>query len=123
MAFYYPGMELKQYVETPTTDLVADSALSMTAGPAPSPTPRPTVMPTTLTPTGDQYLAMVSNIEEDSTLNLRQEPNLNADIVMRLQYNQTLLVLSTCPEDGWVEVQTDVVTGYVMEKYLTTISE
>ncbi len=123
LAFYYPGMELKQYVETPTTDLVADSALSMTAGPAPSPTPRPTVMPTTLTPTGDQYLAMVSNIEEDSTLNLRQEPNLNADIVMRLQYNQTLLVLSTCPEDGWVEVQTDVVTGYVMEKYLTTISE
>lgn len=119
--FYYPGMELKRYPEMPVQIANADSALSETAGPAPSPTPRPTLMPVTQTAAQGQWYAEVTEIADDSSLNLRAAPSLNAEIAMRLYKGQRLLVAERCPEEGWVRVLTDAAEGYVMEKYLTRI--
>ena len=38
---------------------------------------------------------------------------------MRLYKGQKLIVLEECPQEGWVKVRTDVIEGYVMEKFLT----
>ena len=119
LAFYYPGLTLMRYAEEPLTLTRPEEALSATAGPAPSPTPRPTVMPLTQQPQADQWIALVTEIDDDSSLNLRETPDLNGNIQMRLYKNQRLLVLERCAEDGWVKVRTDMAEGYVMEKYLT----
>lgn len=119
LKFYYPGMELMRYPEQPRRITKPDEALLATAGPAPSPTPRPTLMPVTLEKQDGQWYAEVTEIAEDSSLNLRSEPSLNGTIAMRLYKGQRLLVLERCPEEGWVHVQTDAVEGYVMENYLT----
>ena len=119
LAFYYPGMELRQYNENVIVSLKGDEALMSTAGPAPSPTPRPTLMPSTMQAQDGQWFAQVTGVDDDSTLNLRSAPDLGGDIVMRLYKYQRLLVLERCPEEGWVKVRTDVAEGYVVEKYLT----
>lgn len=119
LSFYYPGMELKRYPEQSFDYAEAENALTENAGPAPSPTPRPTLMPTTLQPQGEQWVALVTEIDADSSLNLRAQPYLNADILMRLYKNQRLLVIEKCTQEGWVKVRTDVIEGYVMEKYLS----
>lgn len=119
LAFYYPGLTLMRYAEEPLTLVRPEAALSATAGPAPSPTPRPTVMPLTQQPQAGQWIALVTQIDDDSSLNLRETPDLNGNILMRLYKNQRLLVLERCAEEGWVKVRTDAAEGYVMEKYLT----
>ena len=63
------------------------------------------------------YLAVVSNIDDDSTLNLREQPNTSADVIRRLYKNQPLIVLSVS-KDGWAHVKTDVMEGYVRSEYL-----
>lgn len=119
LGFYYPGMKLRQYQNNIRRFAKVDEALSATAGPAPSPTPRPTLMPSTMVALEDQWFAYVTEIADDSSLNLRSIPSMNGDIQMRLYKNQRLLVIERCPEEGWVHVKTDVAEGYVMEKYLT----
>lgn len=119
LAFYYPGMDLIQFPEQPRNHIYTEEALLATAGPAPTPTPRPTLMPLSLTPKKGQWYAAVTEIAEDSSLNLRAEPTLNAEILMRLYKGQRLLVLEKAFEDGWVHVITDSAEGYVLEKYLT----
>lgn len=119
IAFYYPGLELMRYEDQPAQMTQPEAALAATAGPAPTPTPRPTVMPMTLTPAEGQWLAAVTEIDADSSLNLRETPELSGTILMRLYKGQRLLVLERCPEEGWVKVRTDVAEGYVMEEYLT----
>ena len=116
LAFYYPGMGLVSY-DTGSAPLPTLNAELM-ATPAPSPTPRPTLMPvsTTQMPEG-AYLAVVSNIDEDSTLNLREQPNTSAEVIRRLYKNQPLIVLSVS-KDGWAHVKTDVMEGYVRSEYL-----
>ena len=95
-----------------------NAELMATPAPTPSPTPRPTLMPvsTNQMPEG-AYLAIVSNIDEDSTLNLREQPNTSAEIIRRLYKNQPLIVLSVS-KDGWAHVKTDVMEGYVRSEYL-----
>lgn len=118
LAFYYPGMGLVSYdtgsVPLPTLDM----ELMATPAPTPSPTPRPTLMPVSADhlPEG-AYLAVVSNIDDDSTLNLREQPNTSADVIRRLYKNQPLIVLSVS-KDGWAHVKTDVMEGYVRSEYL-----
>lgn len=119
LAFYYPGMNLMQYPEQASVLLLDEGALSATAGPAPTPTPRPTLMPVTQEAQEGQWFALVTEIDDDSSLNLRAEPSLSADVLMRLYKNQRLLVLGRCEEEGWVQVRTDAAEGYVMESYLT----
>ena len=109
-----------QYPENDIALPAEEAELAATAGPAPSPTPRPTLMPATMEAAGGQWYALVTGIDDDSSLNLRATPELNGEIVMRLYKNQRLLVLERCQEEGWVKVKTDVAEGYVVEKYLTT---
>lgn len=119
LAFYYPGMTLLRYPETPVKYAPVEDSLIQSPGPAPTVTPRPTLMPVTLTPADGQWLATVTEIAIDSSLNLREQPSLNSAILTRLYHGQQLLVEERCPEDGWVKVRTDTAEGYVMEKYLT----
>lgn len=119
LAFYYPGMTLMRYPEEDAHFTEPDPQLKATAGPAPTPTPRPTPMPLTLKAEEGQWYASVTEIDDDSSLNLRSEPDLNSEILTRLYKNQRLLVVERCEEDGWVKVRTDTIEGYVVEKYLT----
>ena len=117
--FYYPGMSLMRYDFAESALPAAPEALAATPGPAPTPTPRPTLMPVSEQPADGQWIALVTGIDDDSSLNLRSLPDLSGDIVMRLYKNQRLLVLERCEEEGWVKVRTDAAEGYVMESYLT----
>ena len=119
LAFYYPGMSLMRYDFAESALPAAPEALAATPGPAPTPTPRPTLMPVSDQPSDGQWIALVTGIDDDSSLNLRSLPDLSGDIVMRLYKNQRLLVLERCEEEGWVKVRTDAAEGYVMESYLT----
>lgn len=119
LAFYYPGMELVQFPEQKRVNAAVDEYLLSTPGPAPTVTPRPTLMPVSLVAEDGQWYAVVTEIADDSSLNLRSAPGLNSDILMRLYKGQRLLVVERCPEDGWVHVFTDAAEGYVMERYLT----
>ena len=119
IAFYYPGLTLMRYEDQPAQMTQTEAALAATPGPAPTPTPRPTLMPMTLTPQEGQWLATVTEIDDDSSLNLRKTPDLGGEILMRLYKGQQLLVLERCPQEGWVKVRTDVAEGYVVEDYLT----
>ena len=119
LAFYYPGMTLMRYTVTPVELPTVAPQLMETAGPIPTPTPRPTLMPVTeALPVGAWY-ATVTGIDDDSSLNLRAQPDTSGTILQKLYKNQQLIVLEECPQDGWVRVRTDAVEGYVMEKFLT----
>ena len=123
LSFYYPGMVLKRVqadaMELPTAppDLVESPA------PPATPTPRPTLMPVTGDLPEGAYLAAVSNINDDSSLNLREEPSTASPIVMRLYKNQQLVVLETCEDPAWVKVKTDVIEGYVMVSFLEKVEK
>lgn len=118
--FYYPGMDVMQYNAQRAPMPTINAELMATPMPTPSPTPRPTHMPVTTKklPKG-AYLAVVSNISEDSSLNLRQSPSLGADVIRRLYKDQKLIVLKTSA-DGWAHVKTDVIEGFVRSEYLQT---
>ena len=66
-----------------------------------------------------EYLAVVANIDEDSSLNLRESPSLSADVRRRLYKDQQLIVMSVS-SDGWAHVRTDAIEGYVRAEYLQT---
>ena len=120
LSFYYPGMTVMSYAGEKRPMPTPDMKLMATPAPTPSPTPRPTLMPVTKDkmPKG-AYVAVVSNISEESSLNLRMEPTLSSDILRRLYKNQELIVLEDT-KDGWSHVKTDVIEGYVRSEYLQT---
>ena len=119
LAFYYPGAVIKQYSGEPAPLPTPQPLLAQDPGPAPTATPRPTLMPVTKEdlPEGAR-LAIVENIAQDSTLNLRAKPSAGASIVMRLYWHQELIVLEKSDVPGWVHVKTDDIEGYVMESFL-----
>ena len=125
LKFYYPGMELSKVqagaIPLPTTP--AD--LAATLAPPATPTPRPTLMPVSGAnlPEG-AYLAAVTEIDDDSSLNLRAEPSQGAEILRRLYKYQKLIVLGPAADDpAWVKVKTDVIEGYVMASFITEVAE
>ncbi len=118
--FYYPGMELKKMETTRPLPSAVPSVFLATPGPIPTATPRPTLMPVTDTPGESQWIARVTGIAANSTLNLRALPDMTSDIIMQLFFGQELLVLERL-EGGWLRVKTDVVQGYVMEKYVHSV--
>ena len=118
LKFYYPGMQLMRYPEADIALPVLDTEHLAVPGPRPTPTPRPTLMPVTGEAKGDEWYAVVWEITDESTLNLRAMPDMSGEILMRLYKNQRLLVVERCPEEGWVKVKTDAVEGYVMESFL-----
>ena len=122
LAFYYPGMVLmrvragEQVLPTPPP------ALAATPAPPATPTPRPTLMPVTTDalPEG-AWVARVTNIEDNSSLNLRAEPSQASEILMRLYKDQRLIVLETCEDPAWAHVRTDVAEGFVMVSFLEAV--
>ena len=124
MDFYYPGLTLMKAQSGAPVLPTAPAELSATLAPPATPTPRPTLMPATMTddlPEG-AYLAAVTEIDDDSSLNLREEPSQGADILRRLYKYQQLIVLGPAEEEGWVHVKTDVMEGYVMASFITPVS-
>ena len=118
LAFYYPGMELMRTGSAQPALPTVQPELAATPGPPATPTPRPTLMPVTGELPEGAYLAAVTGIEDDSSLNLRAEPNTASEILMRLYKHQQLIVLETCEDPAWVKVRTDVIEGYVMVSFL-----
>ena len=120
LSFYYPGMEIEYYELARNPVPTPDMNIMATPAPTASPTPRPTLMPVTTgsMPKGS-YLAVVANIDDDSSLNLRESPSLSAEVLRRLYKKQQLIVLSV-NKDGWAHVKTDVIEGYVKSEYLQT---
>ena len=119
LTFYYPGMTLMLAPSTTKPLPTPPANLFNTPGPSASPTPRPTLMPVTTTNLpADAWLASVEGIEDDSSLNLRQEPNQASIVLMRLYKHQPLIVLSVCEDPAWVHVRTDAAEGYVMVSFL-----
>ena len=116
--FYYPGAKLKRYEGEPAPLPTPDPVLGETPGPVPTATPRPTLMPVTGELPEGAWLALVDNIAEDSTLNLREKPSAGSKVVRRLYYHQPLAVLEEAEVPGWVHVKTDTAEGYVMLSFL-----
>ena len=116
--FYYPGAKLKRYTGEAAPPPTPDPVLGETPGPVPTATPRPTLMPVTEALPEGAWLAAVENIDDDSTLNLREKPSAGAKIIRRLYKHQRLIVLEEAEVAGWVKVRTDVVEGYVMYSFL-----
>lgn len=121
LAFYYPGMTLMKAPSGAAVLPTAPAMLAQTPGPAATATPRPTLMPVTGELPEGAYLAAVTGIEDDSSLNLRKEPNTAADVLRRLYKHQRLVVLPDCEEPGWKHVKTDAIEGYVMENFLERV--
>ena len=80
-----------------------------------TPTPKPTLMPVTTDSLPEGAKVMYVNA---SSLNLRAEPSMVGELLMRLQANQRVIVLEVCDDPEWVHVKTDVVEGYCMVSYL-----
>ena len=121
LAFYYPGMELKKVASGAQALPTVAPALAEPPGPAATATPRPTLMPVTGDIPEGAYIASVEGIEDDSSLNLRAEPNTSSEVIRRLYKHQQLLVLEACEDPAWVKVKTDVVEGYVMVSFLEVV--
>ncbi len=118
LSFYYPGMTVKQYADVGSVPPQLDPEQMGTPGPPPTPTPRPTLMPVTQEAKDGAWYAIVAGVADDSSLNLRATPDMSGEVLMRLYKHQRLLVLERCLEEGWVKVKTDVIEGYVMERFL-----
>ena len=124
LKFYYPGMTLSKVQAGAIPLPTAPAELAATLAPPATPTPRPTLMPVSTAgmPTG-AYLAAVTEIDDDSSLNLRAEPSQGAEVLRRLYKHQQLIVLETCEDPAWVKVKTDVIEGYVMVSFITPVTE
>ena len=124
MAFYYPGMTLMRVQSGEAVLPTPPAVLAATPAPPATPTPRPTLMPVSTADLPDgAYLAAVTEIDDDSSLNLREEPSQGAAILRRLYKHQQLIVLETCEDPAWVKVRTDVIEGYVMLSFITPVEE
>ena len=116
--FYYPGAKLRQYTGNSGPLPTPDPLLGETPGPVPTATPRPTLMPVTEPLPEGAWLATVENIDDDSSLNLREKPSAGSKVLRRLYRHQPLIVLEEAEVTGWVRVRTDVIEGYVMYSFL-----
>jgi hypothetical protein len=117
LRFYYPGSNLQRLdTQSPALQRIQYTYLA-TPGPIPTATPRPTLMPQTQSANESQRIVYVTGIDKNSSLNMRQLPDYLSEILARLYYGQELLVLQTL-ENGWLQVKTDVLTGYVREEYV-----
>lgn len=116
LAFYYPGTAAKGYDTVPAALPSMQADFLTTPGPRPTATPRPTLIPLSATPGPRQWIVHVTGVARNSSLNLREEPNLTSTVLYQLLYGQRLLVLSEA-EDGWLKVMADGIEGYVMASF------
>ena len=121
LAFYYPGASFRKSAFAGYALPSPVSAVFLaTPGPAATPTPRPTLMPVEKTSARALYLAEVTNIGENSYLNLRSAPSMNAPVLRQLYYGQILCVLEETG-DGWLHVCTDDAEGYVSAAFVEAL--
>jgi len=120
LRFYYPGLEFKKTDTKVPLPSPIGAAYLTTPGPAATPTPRPTLMPATATLQPGEWRVKVTQIGQDSSLNLRSAPSTDAEVLRLLYYGQELIAVKRL-EDGWLQVKTDVLEGYVMEKFVEKI--
>lgn len=120
LRFYYPGLALKKTDTQVTLPPAVSAAFLTTPGPAVTPTPRPTLMPASDQLKAGEWRVKVTQISANSSLNLRSAPSTASDVLRVLYYGQELLA-SSCDEEGWIKVRTDVTEGYVMEKFVEKI--
>lgn len=119
LRFYYPGTSLEKRLIKQETLPSLSAAFLTTPGPAPTATPRPTLMPQSEKPKSGQSIVHVTGIGTNSSLNLRAKPDYLGEIITRLYYGQELLVIRRL-EDGWLEVKTDAVQGFIREEFVVT---
>ena len=115
LILYYPGMVLMQGGTGAPVLPTVPPELAATPAPPATPTPKPTLMPVTTNSLPEGAKVMYVNA---SSLNLRAEPSMVGELLMRLQANQRVIVLEVCDDPEWVHVKTDVVEGYCMVSYL-----
>ena len=120
LRFYYPGLALKKTDTQVTLPPAVSAAFLTTPGPAATPTPRHTLMPASDQLKAGEWRVKVTQISANSSLNLRSAPSTASDVLRVLYYGQELLA-SSCDEEGWIKVRTDVTEGYVMEKFVEKI--
>lgn len=120
LRFYYPGLTLKKTDTLVTLPPAVSAAFLTTPGPAATPTPRPTLMPAADQLKDGEWRVKVTQISANSSLNLRSAPSTASDVLRVLYYGQELLA-SPCDEEGWIKVRTDVIEGYVMEKFVDKV--
>ena len=120
LRFYYPGLAFKKTDTQVTLPPAVSAAFLTTPGPAATPTPRPTLMPASDQLKAGEWRVKVTQISANSSLNLRSAPSTASDVLRVLYYGQELLA-SSCDEEGWIKVRTDVTEGYVMEKFVEKI--
>ena len=118
LRFYYPGTDLRKRETVPEPRAPVSSDFLATPGPIPTATPRPTLMPQSADPGEGRRVVVVTGIAANSSLNLRAEPNLSSEILVRLFLGQELLVMEELP-GGWLKVRTDVISGFVMENFVS----
>ena len=117
LRFYYPGMTLEK-IEWNTPELEALEALPDGVGrnrPEPTPTPSPAPLPPL---EAGEYYARVALDDASSTMNLRQNPTTQSQVVTRLSHNQRVIVSGEPDGDGWVQVHTAEFSGYAKIEYL-----
>ncbi len=120
LSFYYPCTQLKRFVTVSAENPLLAPAFLTTPGPRPTATPRPTLIPLSLTAAPDQWVAQVSGVAKDSSLNLRDAPQLTGKILYQLLYGQRMIVLGQ-EQDGWLRVRVDSLDGYVMAIYVEKV--
>ena len=117
LKFYYPGMTLEK-IEWAYPELEALEALADSVGRArPEPTPTPTPAPLPELEDGEYY-ATVQLGDASSTMNLRQAPTTQSQVVAQLKSGRRLIVCSEADDGGWVQVRTAEYEGYCKLEYL-----
>lgn len=120
--FYFSGAEISSRDTRPATLPELSLDFLTTPGPVPMATPRPTLMPLTALGKENEYLVYVTGISAGSSLNLRSQPDFLGEILTRLYYGQKLLVTRELP-DGWLEVKTDVITGFIRSEFVSRTAD
>jgi stage II sporulation protein D len=120
LSYYYPGTQLERFATTPAERPLLAPAYLTTPGPRPTATPRPTLIPLNVTAAPNQWIAEVKGVAKDSSLNLRDAPQLNGKILYQLLYGQRLLVLGQ-EQDGWLKVRVDGLEGYVVASFVEKV--
>lgn len=122
LSFYYPGITLKAVNTAASPQPPVSADYLTTPGPAATATPRPTLMPTTQTLNEGEWRVKVTQIGVNSSLNMRAAPDTSSEILRVLYYGQELIAVERLA-DGWIKVKTDVLEGYVMEKFVEIVQE
>lgn len=118
LMFYFQGTEIAKVAAQEEMLPMLSLDFSTTPGPVPTATPRPTLMPQTAQAKDNEYKVFVTGISASSSLNLRAQPDFLGEILSRLYYGQELLVVKEL-SDGWLEVKTDVMAGYIRSEFVS----